>query len=121
MPGVDERREKQANAVAQEVASFGSRVESESEYQAILVMGGRVNHLLHFFIGLFTCGFWWLVWLFLGITGGERRYIVRTDEFGNARVEKPDSRPNPMIVAAIIGGVVLVILLVLVAIPAASV
>ena len=71
--------------------------------------------MLHFFIGIFTCGFWWLVWLFLGVTGGEKRYIVRTDEFGNTRVERPDSRANSkplVIIAAIIGGAVLLLIIV---------
>src|SRR5690606_41519358 len=27
----------------------------------------KSNHLLHFFIGLFTCGLWWLVWPFIAI------------------------------------------------------
>lgn len=114
----DRRREKQADAVAREVASSGVRVESDSGYQAVLVEGRRVNHLLHFFVGIFTCGLWWLVWLFFGITGGERRYVVRTDEFGNTRVERPNSRPNPAIVAAVIGGVVLLLILLLMAGPA---
>lgn len=61
---------------------------------------------------------WWLVWLFFGITGGERRYVVRADEFGNTRVERPNSRPNPAIVAAVIGGVVLLLILLLMAAPA---
>ena len=112
----DRRREKQADAVAREVASSGVRVESDSGYQAVLVEGRRVNHLLHFFVGIFTCGLWWLVWLFFGITGGERRYVVRTDEFGNTRVERPNSRPNPAIVAAVIGGVVLLLIILLAAV-----
>ena len=107
----DERREKQANAVAREVASSDARVESDADYQAVLVEGRRVNHLLHFFIGLFTCGWWWLVWLFLGIAGGERRYIVRTDEYGNTRVEKPNSRTTLAIVAVVGGAVLLLIIL----------
>ena len=69
----DDRREKQANAVAREVMQ-GARVESDAAYQAVLVSGGRVNHLLHFFVGVFTCGWWWIVWIFLAITGGEKRY-----------------------------------------------
>ena len=83
----DDRREKQANAVAREVMT-GARVESDAAYQAVLVKGARVNHLLHFIVGAFTCGLWWIVWIYHAIAGGEKRYIVRTDEFGNTRVEK---------------------------------
>lgn len=28
----------------------------------------RCNHLLHFILGLFTCGLWWLVWPFIAIS-----------------------------------------------------
>lgn len=62
----------------------GARIESQSDYQAVVVTGKKVNHLLHFIIGLFTLGFWWIIWLILGLTGGEKRQIIAVDEFGNA-------------------------------------
>ena len=58
----------------------GYRVESQTDFQAVLVSGRRVNHLLHFFISLFTLGFWLIVWLALGLFGGEKRVVVRVDE-----------------------------------------
>ena len=27
----------------------------------------KCNHLLHFVIGLFTCGLWWLIWPFIAL------------------------------------------------------
>lgn len=64
-------------------------MESQSDYQAIIVTGKKVNHLLHFFIGVFTIGAWWLfVWLPLAIFGGEKREIIQVDDYGNALVQK---------------------------------
>lgn len=77
-----QRRELLAQAIARNVAA-GARVETQSDYQAILVRGHRCNHLLHFFIGIFTLGIWWvLVWLPLWAWGGEKRTIVHVDERG---------------------------------------
>ena len=61
----------------------GARIESQSDFQAVLIKGKAVNHLLHFIVGLFTLGAWWVVWLILVIAGGEERQIVAVDEFGN--------------------------------------
>lgn len=35
-----------------------------------------VNHLLHFLVGLATCGVWWLVWIVL-VCRPSRRFIPR--------------------------------------------
>lgn len=66
----------------------GARIESQSDFQAVLVHGRRPNHLLHFLIGFPTFGFWWIVWLGLALFGGEKRQIAQVDEFGNASVQK---------------------------------
>jgi hypothetical protein len=65
-------------------AEQGARIESQSDYNAQVVQGQKVGHLLHFFIGLFTCGLWWFVWLLLGMTGGEHRTTISVDERGQA-------------------------------------
>ncbi len=110
---LDQRKEKQAQAVAREVVE-GSRVESESDYQAVLVSGGKINHLLHFFVGVFTCGGWWIVWIFLTLTGGEKRYIVRTDDYGNTRVEKGKDLAKGIIAAAAGGAVLVLVFLIII-------
>lgn len=66
----------------------GGRVESQSEFQAVIVTGKPVNHLLHFLVGVFTCGLWWIAWLIIAITGGEKRQMITVDEFGNALVQR---------------------------------
>ena len=60
----------------------GYRVESQTDFQAVLVRGRRVNHILHLFLSIFTCGLWIIVWLALGLFGGEKRDVVRVDERG---------------------------------------
>lgn len=83
----DERKEALARAVHTQVAQ-GARIESQSDFSAVLVKGHRPNHLLHFFIGLVTLGFWWLVWIALVLMGGEKRMAVSVDEWGNTNVQK---------------------------------
>jgi hypothetical protein len=69
----DERKEALGRAVRRQV-SLGARVESQGDYQAILVTGHRPNHLLH----LVTLGFW----------GAEHRTSVSVDESGNTNIQK---------------------------------
>jgi hypothetical protein len=69
----DERKEALVRAVLRQV-SLGARVDSQNDYQAILVTGHRPNHLLH----LLTLGFW----------GGEQRTSVSVDESGNTNIQK---------------------------------
>jgi hypothetical protein len=59
-----------------ELLGRGYRIEIQSDAYTQLVTGKPVNHPLHFFIGLVTFGLWWLVWLLLAITGGERRAVI---------------------------------------------
>ena len=95
------RRQQQAQAVANEVLQ-GSVVQSSSDYQAVLVSGSKVNHLLHFAITVVSCGFWACVWLFLSLTGGEEVYIVNTPEFGNSLVQRrPKGPTTPAVLFAV--------------------
>ena len=45
-----------------------------------VVLGHRPNHLLHFFIGLFTVGLWWIVWLVIAMFGGEKRQTITIEK-----------------------------------------
>lgn len=77
--GSDRRKNALADAIQYKVR-HGWRVESQGDFSASLVRGRRVNHMLHFLIGLFTFGVWWLVWIFLVMTGGERRQAGTVNE-----------------------------------------
>lgn len=82
-----ERKETLARQI-QMAVTRGGRVESQSDTNAVVVVGKPVNHILHFLIGVFTCGLWWIVWLILAITGGEKREMITVDEWGNAAVQR---------------------------------
>jgi hypothetical protein len=83
----DERKEALARAIHTQVAQ-GARVESQGDYQAILVKGHRPNHTLHLILGLLTVGLWWLVWLGIAIFAGEKRMTVSVDEWGNTNLQR---------------------------------
>lgn len=69
-------------AIAAEVAR-GKRVETQTEFQAVLVKGKRVNHVLHVILAVITCGFWFLVWPFVAMFGGEKRTVLTVDDYGH--------------------------------------
>ena len=77
-----DKRKKALAAAIQDKVRHGWRVESRSDFNATLVRGRRVNHLLHFLIGLFTFGVWWLLWILITVTGGERRQALTFNENG---------------------------------------
>ena len=83
----EDRRERLARQIAFLVPQ-GRRVQSQSDYQAVLVRGKSVNHILHLILALVTAGFWVIIWLALVVFGGEKREIVSVDEFGNVIVSK---------------------------------
>ena len=83
----DERRALLSRQIGARLA-LGRRVESQSEFQAVLVHGHPVNHILHLIITLITLGVWVIVWIALILFGGEKREIVEVDEWGNASIAK---------------------------------
>jgi len=84
----EERKELMARTLQGQIAA-GSRVESQSDYQAVLLKGKALNTTLHLILTLVTFGAWGLfVWLPLAIFGGEKRSMVTVDEYGNAAVAK---------------------------------
>lgn len=83
----EERKELLARTISGQVAA-GARVESQSDFQAVVVKGKGVNHVLHLILTLVTLGVWGVVWIAMAIFGGENRAMVTVDEFGNAAVQK---------------------------------
>lgn len=83
----EERKELLARTVTGQIAT-GARVESQSDYQAVVVKGKPVNHTLHLILTLVTLSFWAPIWIALAIFGGEKRSMVAVDEYGNAAVQK---------------------------------
>lgn len=84
---MEERKEILSRQVQQSVAR-GARIESQSDTMAVVVTGKKVNHVLHFLIGVVTLGIWWIVWLILIIAGGEKRKMITVDEYGLILLQK---------------------------------
>ena len=78
----DERKDIIGRQVSM-MAAQGMRVESQSDFQVILLKGKPVNHILHLILTIITFGLWGIVWIALSFLGGEKRQIVSVDEFGN--------------------------------------
>lgn len=77
--------EQRSARLEQVIIGLGpARIESRGQFQATVVTGQRVNHLLHFIIGLLTCGVWWLAWALMAFSGGESRVSYMVDEYGRA-------------------------------------
>ena len=77
----DERKEILARSVAAEIG-HGARVESQTEYQAVLVPERHTDHVLHLILTLVTRSVWAPVWLILAWLHGEKRTVARVDEYG---------------------------------------
>lgn len=83
----DVRKEALARLIANQIAS-GARVESQSDYQAVLVRGHRLNNTLHLILTIVTFGLWGFVWLALALFGGEKREMASVDEWGNTSIQR---------------------------------
>jgi len=78
----DERKALLAHVISNRVHE-GWRVESQSDYQAVMVRGHRPNHILHLILSIITLGVWLIVWLLVAAWGGEKRRTLTVDEYGN--------------------------------------
>jgi hypothetical protein len=66
----------------------GRRIESQTEFQAVLVEGQPVNHVLHAILTFLTCFLWGIVWAILAGTGGEKRELLVVDEYGQVQIQQ---------------------------------
>ncbi len=66
----------------------GWRVQSRSDFQAVMVSGRPVNHLLHLLLSFVTVGLWLFVWIALVLTGGENRELLLVDAHGRISSEE---------------------------------
>lgn len=84
----DEMRRQYLSIAVNNELSRGARVESQTEYGAIVVYGKPCNHVLHAIItllgGALTCGIllvWGIVWIVMAFQK-EERVAIRVDEYG---------------------------------------
>jgi hypothetical protein len=85
----EERKSRLSLAVRQEVAA-GGRVESQTEYTAIVRHGKPVNHILHLILTLVTAGLWAIVWVIVSIVAasGRKAISLTVDEYGQVLGEQ---------------------------------
>lgn len=85
----EERKSRIALAVRQEVAA-GGRVESQTDYTAILRFGKPVNHILHLILTIVTAGLWLIVWIIVSIVAasGRKTVSLTVDEYGQVLREQ---------------------------------
>lgn len=76
-----ERRSALDARIARELAS-GAMLESQAGYNAVLIKGKKVNHILHLILSLITAGLWLIVWLVLVITNKRQRIVLFANEEG---------------------------------------
>jgi hypothetical protein len=88
-----ERREALDGAVRRALEK-GARLESRTDYSAVLVVDNKPNHLLHLVLSIVTLGIWLLTWLLIVRRGNEARIQVSVDEDATIHT-KPLARSKP--------------------------
>jgi hypothetical protein len=81
MASESERRSALDARIARELAG-GAMLESQAGYNAVLIKGKKVNHILHLILSLITAGIWLIVWLVLVITNKRQRIVLFVNEEG---------------------------------------
>ena len=74
--------------VAQVMRKPHRRLEYRSDFQAIIVRGKPVNHILHLLLTLCTVGLWGLVWLLIAANGGEKRASMQVNQAGQITISQ---------------------------------
>ncbi len=85
----DERKSRLSLAVRQEVAA-GGRIESQTDYAAIVRYDKPVNNVLHLILTLVTAGLWAIVWVIVAIiaAAGRKTVSLTVDEYGQVLREQ---------------------------------
>jgi hypothetical protein len=60
----------------------GGRIESQSDFNAVVLHGKPVNHVLHLILSVLTVGFWLIVWALLVLTNKPQRVVFSVDSDG---------------------------------------
>jgi cytochrome c-type biogenesis protein CcmH/NrfF len=82
-------------ALSQQVRSMvtaGGRIESQSDFEAVIATGNDVNHTLHAILTVATCLLWGIPWAVVAATGGVKRQLVTVDEFGDILVQRIETK-----------------------------
>ena len=82
----EERKAALARSVANEVRG-GWHVQSQTDYQAVLVKGKRTSHGLHIFLSIITLGLWLPVWGVVWYMNRDQHRVIDVDPYGNVNVQ----------------------------------
>jgi len=83
----EERKAALARAVATEVRA-GWHIQSQTDFQAVLVKGKRTSHGVHLFASIFTATLWVPVWIFMIFKNRDKHRVIDVDVYGNVNVQK---------------------------------
>ena len=81
---VEERKAILAKGIVMQVAN-GWRLDVQTDFEAVLSSGKKVNHILHLLLSIVTVGMWILPWILMAMGNRIRRQTISVDEFGNTR------------------------------------
>lgn len=81
-----ERKAALARAVAAQVRD-GWHVQSQTDFQAVLVKGKRTSHGLHLFLSFITLGLWLFVWAIVWFLNRDQHKVVDVDPYGHVNLE----------------------------------
>ena len=84
---VEERKSSLARAVAAQVRT-GWHVQSQTDFQAVLVKGKRTSHGLHLFLSVITAGIWLLVWAVVWFLNRDQHRVIDVDPYGHVNIQK---------------------------------
>jgi hypothetical protein len=68
--------------------SRGWRLDTQTDFAAVLSSGKRLNHILHLILSLVTFGIWIIFWIVMGLTNKIAIATVSVDEFGNTSIDR---------------------------------
>ena len=68
--------------------SNGWHLEAQTDYEAVVSGGRKVNHILHLLLSLLTFGTWIIPWIFMSLGNRPTRETISVDTFGNTRFIK---------------------------------
>jgi Na+-transporting NADH:ubiquinone oxidoreductase subunit NqrC len=89
----DGKRREALDGAVRRALEKGARLESRTDYSAVLVVANKPNHVLHLVLSIVTFGIWLLTWLLIVRRGDEARILVSVDDDATIHT-KPLGRPK---------------------------
>lgn len=68
--------------------SRGWRLDTQTDFAAVLSSGKRLNHILHLLLSIVTFGIWIIFWIVMGITNKIATVTISVDKFGNTSINR---------------------------------